>query len=462
MEQGLDLFEKQICGVHFWERVRFPLHRQILEQMGLSGQAHTSLERSSTNRLRSALRAAKNTFTRNPYLAPRADVCFFGSSRRKLHSDGKWWDIYCDPLIDALQRTNVCFEPAYLGTHLSPAKTPDLRYLDLLLYLAAVRRRLRRVRVFMSRKEVFLLQSIERQISKRFGMSIDLQQMVWRDLLSRKSLLPLVVQLLKRVRPKLVLLVCSYGKETFVEACNELGIPVVELQHGVIDRFHLGYSFPGSRATKRAFPDYLFLFGNYWRDAVDYPIPKDRVRSVGFPYLESELKKYTGIKKRGQVVFISQGTVGRELSKLAVDVSKRNDFPYVIVYKCHPGEYARWQRDYPWLAQSAVRVVASDTPPLYRLFAESNVQVGVNSTALFEGLAFGLGTLVVNLPGAEYMERIAQHGLADIVSSPEEVVDVIRQDRSWSQPDTSVLFEPNATQNALRAIDELLDGSRST
>jgi hypothetical protein len=33
-------------------------------------------------------------------------------------------------------------------------------------------------------------------------------------------------------------------KQTFVEACQAEGVPVVELQHGVVTNYHMGYSYP--------------------------------------------------------------------------------------------------------------------------------------------------------------------------------------------------------------------------
>jgi len=130
MEDELDLFDQQINGVYFWERIRFSLHHEILKRAGVVGQAHTRLERTAVNRSRSALRSLKNAFAKNPYLAPKSEILFLGSARRKLRSDEKWWDIYCDPIIDHLDRSYVYFESAYLNGHLTPAKTDNIWYLD--------------------------------------------------------------------------------------------------------------------------------------------------------------------------------------------------------------------------------------------------------------------------------------------------------------------------------------------
>ncbi len=53
--------------------------------------------------------------------------------------------------------------------------------------------------------------------------------------------------------------------------------------------------------------------------------------------------------KKKQIIFISQGITGKELSKKAVELSDNNN-GYKIIYKLHPGEFAEWDKEYPWLA----------------------------------------------------------------------------------------------------------------
>lgn len=460
MEDELDLFGQKMGDVYFWERIRFPLHQKIMRSTDLIGPAPARLERTISNSGRSALRSLRNGFIKNPYLAPKSEVLFLGSARRKLGDDGKWWDIYCDPIIDHLNRSYVYFENPYLVGHLKPARTQCIKYLDLPLYLAAVRRKIGLVRVSLSKSDVRLLKAIQVKLQERFRVRIDVEGMVYRDLLLRKSLLPGYQALLKKVAPRIAVLVCSYGRETFVEACKTTGIPVVELQHGTISAYHLGYSFPGDNRTKRIFPDFLFLFGDFWKEGVDYPIPQERVFSVGYPYLESEAEKYSALEQKDQLVFISQRGNGKAISKFAVRLSREKDSPLEIVYKLHPGEYLRWRKDYPWLAEADIQVVADDEIPLYQLFAESRIQVGVNSTAIVEGLRFGLKTFLLDLPGVEHMERLVSRGTAAIVSSVGEIVKKAKG-KSFPRVEIANFFKPNASKNVINVLEKLFGSSLS-
>ena len=50
-------------------------------------------------------------------------------------------------------------------------------------------------------------------------------------------------RVLARVRPKLVFVTCWYATESMacILACNELGIPSIDIQHG-IQEFHVAYA----------------------------------------------------------------------------------------------------------------------------------------------------------------------------------------------------------------------------
>jgi hypothetical protein len=245
--------------------------------------------------------------------------------------------------------------------------------------------------------------------------------------------------------------VVSYGKHTFLEACSDLGITTVELQHGTPDANHLGYSFCGSR-TKETFPDYFFSWGEFWSDLIEFPIPDENVISVGYPYLEQRVQRYANVESNGQILFLSQGTIGEQLSKFAVKVAEHPDIDHEIVYKLHPGEYDRWQDVYPWLADTPVTVIDENQPPLYQLFAESTAQVGVYSTAVYEGLCFGLEAYLYDCPDVEKIQVLLDEGVATLVSEPEALSSVGDGSVGF---DREKFFASDATENIAAALSRI-------
>ena len=458
MENELDLFSKKIGNVYFWELVRFNVFRQITEVTKIYGQGHTKLDVNSKVRRNYVLNAIKNLFRKNPFLTSKCDILFWGSPRRKLMEDQLWWDIHNDPVIESLEDAYECLliEPSLHNSHFSPAKTAHIRYLDIVLFLGTILIKTKLVRFCLSKTEENKLGEIERQINDWFNTRIDLKKAVTSRLLERKSILPLYTFLIKKISPKVVVITVSYGNKIIIEACRKLDIPVVELQHGAgIGRYHLGYSFPDEFTKTITFPDYFLAFGDFWKDRSKYPIEKHRIFNVGYPFLEMETRKYAQVSKKDQVVFISGGHIGEKMSRFAVELKARRDFPLDIVYKLHPGEYARWNREYPWLVNSGVIIVDDDSVPLYKLLAQSRALIGVNSTVIYEGLAFGLRTFLLDLPGVEYMDELIASHSVNVVSTVNELVEKIRQP-GQQQMSAENFFKPNALENISNALDEII------
>ena len=454
LESDLDLFNWLIDDVPVWERIRFDVNKRILEDTGLLGAAH---ERDSSGSLRAAiadmLRAAS---TRNPYLTPAADVAFFTHPRRKRLGDGQWWNVHCDPVIERLGCDVAVLESGREHGHRRPARTDDLRYLDPIERLADLRRRFAADWSFAAR-DAERIEGLEEAIRERFGIDVDVTEMVSHSLSSRRQLRPSYEELLERIDPDVVVITVSYGRERAIqiEACKRRRVPVIELQHGVINPYHVGYSFPGPSREKWMFPDYLLVYGSFWRDTVEYPIPDERVLPVGYPFLESQRPTGGGSVERERIVFVSQGTIGEQLSRFAAALADEPRFETDIVYKLHPAEVAQYPESDPWLAAADVEVADGSDRSLYELFEASTAQVGVYSTAVYEGLLFGLRTYLLDLPGSIKLRALVDEDVATPVASVTDLVNAERSTRGTTSFDTSRIFEPTALEAVPRAIEQI-------
>lgn len=84
-EEELDLFNRTIRDVYFWNLIRFPVYRRLSSQTGLYGQAHTTHNVSSrAAKVKHVLQGAKNLFHKNPYLNRKCDLLFFGPTLFKI------------------------------------------------------------------------------------------------------------------------------------------------------------------------------------------------------------------------------------------------------------------------------------------------------------------------------------------------------------------------------------------
>ena len=452
LEANIDAFDLRVDGIPIWERIRRIVYREINQQKG-DGQAHTNIDDGLNDYIEGVKLWTRNLFRRNPFFTETADVMFVGHPRRKKEDDDYWWDIYCDPIHESCNFDAVHFEKPYLLQHRQPSKTENIRYLDLIHFSGTIQRKLGFHKVELSNNKRQKIEEIEQEIATHFGIQVNIEDIIVDSLQKRRSLLWLYSQLLKRVKPEIVVVVVSYGKETIIEACKNQEIPVVELQHGVIHDRHFGYSYPGSR-TKEMFPDYLFTFGDFWKDNVEFPIPNDRVLSVGYPYLEQTKRKYEDVQLKNQILFISQGNIGKKLSKFALKVDQHPEIKHEVVYKLHPGEYDRWMDEYPWLVDADFEVVDNPNRQLYQLFAESKVQIGVGSTAIYEGLCFDLETYVYDCSGSDILEPLVNHEVANRISSINQLIPLLG--KKEGDFNCEYFFSPNASERICNAIESLL------
>lgn len=425
IETRHDLFNLRIQGVFMWDYMRFPIWQEILRSCGLAGVAHLQKSNSRYAKFTKSKNISKYTILRNPMLIGKCDYLFLapGASRRKKEGVGKLVDIYCDPIIDHLGADNcLLIEPPMSdGAHHKRNKTKrwaSTAIVDLALIAAS---RTGRNKLELKNEEERTLEELEFSIRNEFNLAtIELKPLFLNQLAARKIALPIIKRWLNKLQPRAVFIVCSYyGREIYIEACRELAIPIIELQHGTISPYHLGYSYPEGTQKVLA-PDYFFSFGRYWEESVNLPMKSEHVRTLGYPYMDATLPRAVGAKKK-QIVFISQGTIGLKLSHFAVRLKQFIPSDWKIIVKLHPGEIPDWASHYPELAASEIEVIAKNGRCLYELLAESSVQIGVYSTAIYEGLALECKTYLVNLDLVEYMQPLLDRCYCTLVDEPEEI-----------------------------------------
>ncbi|TCC19695.1 hypothetical protein [Kribbella speibonae] len=242
-------------------------------------------------------------------------------------------------------------------------------------------------------------------LEKLTGVRVPIGALLAREVPKHLRLRALYRALLKKHRITTVFLVVAYFHQHIVGAARDLGIRVVELQHGAISPFHLGYSYPGQPVVADQ-PDELWCFGSYWTDVADLPAGM-RTEVMGAPFLPPP-----GPKNPRRVVFLSQGTVGTELVEVADAVAK--EYPELeVLYRLHPSEH-------PYPIPPGVQLSTGGST--LDLLATATYQVGVSTTALFEGMALGCRTAVADLPGHEYLAPAIAKGHALLMQDPGQLI----------------------------------------
>ncbi len=442
LEAEHNLLDFEMGGVKIWQYLRMRIYYELARKVGVLDAPHLSRP-SLWGRVAGRLSQLRSSLLHNPFIGTRpTDVVVVDGARSSLLA-GQWVDVYTHYLLQDFERQGrsyLVLERPYAGGHVR-RNSARRKHLDVVLLKAALRERFGRYRPTAAERS--RTATIGRALHDAFGVDVGLARHFAYAVFQFQATNRLYRKLLARLRPSIVYVVAAYSyMGALIRAAKDAGSEVVEIQHGVFSRFHLGYSFPGRKTPLAYFPDKLLTWGPFWSDLIEWPIAKDNVLATGFPHFHHMRDTCASMARRPRsILVLSQGAIGRRLADWMASCIDQLD-GFTVVYKLHPSEYARW-RDYPGLLRLAERpnvTIADRDVDLYRLFAESEYQVGVFSTAVYEGIGMGCRTVLMDLPGVEYMEKLVERNLAVLHRHGESLRDSLARADSLSTTGAHDLF----------------------
>lgn len=473
LEKDNNLFDYEIQGFKYWHYIRFSVFQEILKQVDNVGLAHTSLEKEKYfKRFYLKLKQLPNFLFKNPiWFLKEKDLIILNSSRRV--KNGKYFEcLYTDILINHTNYSYYVFENPILEKHFKPIGTRNIRYLDYITFRVAIYKEFMRkfIRFSISETDKEQVLKIINLINALFNIYLDEKRiihLVENVVLAYNESKKYYKKILDKVKPKVIIQLASYSFDRYLinEIAKKRGIPVIELQHGTMGKYHVAYNF-AEKMDLPTFPDYIFLFGQFWKDNTRLPIDDSKIKVVGWPYYEQKIKTYkrnNEVKSaRKNILFISQGTVGKELSKAAINLADKIDLSrYQITYKLHPGEYTRWKNEYPWLVNSNMEIIDNNEHDMHYYFAKSDVQIGVYSTAIYEGIGYGLRTFIYKLYGHETMEELYKNGYAVLFESIDElIVNLEEENEKIEYQDLSYFWKDNSINNIRNELKKIIQGGK--
>lgn len=434
-EEKYNLLQKKIDGYYYWRHHRFQIYQEIQEKKTHNASADLVLPKVTVKdravRLMNKFVIGKR---KNPLLFKgRCDVLVLNHERR-MYIDGLYRPIYFESILKDVKNFMILEPPNMLQQHYSPISYErETYYTDLMEGMVTLYCKTHTYENKLLREE---LDKIFIELANYLSVNFDVEKLksyilrsAWEYPMRKKY----YEKILNKCKPKVILEVVSYNRDQMIvnELAKKQGIPTLELQHGTMGRYHIAYNYSGKKDFPQ-FPDKVLLFSKYWKNVTRLPQKDENILVTGYPYMEEMVRKYKTNKKpkKNTILFISQKPIGRDLSKFAVallDKLKREKEEYRIIYKLHPAECPSWEEDLPELytMRNEIEVISDSSVGIYQLFSESTTQIGVYSTAIFEGLAFGLKTYILDAPGKEYMQDLYQKGYAQLVEKPDEINDEV-------------------------------------
>jgi len=258
------------------------------------------------------------------------------------------------------------------------------------------------------------------------------------------------------------------------QACRELNIPSIELQHGIITKYHAGYVKVTESENRDCVPEYILTYGDEFTDIIRKGslFEREKVVTVGFPYLE-EVKKSPPVvndrlndfvsKFTTTILVTSQWTVAEELKNFFIELSeklKKINMDVGIVFKPHPRDW----RNYSDIEKIENMFIANKYDDIYEILKVIDIHSTAYSTSGLEALAFGKPNIFIDVGKTTIEEiiKVIDNKTSFLVSSTQEYVTkmeyIVSHYESLSKKaikKSEIFFKPNAKKNIERFLKSI-------
>ena len=468
VEKEYGLVEDEIEGFAYWTYFRCDLKWDLERLVDHCEEMYVHPKFSFVKKTKARLGMLRYAICNSRIPKGEHDVLIL-NHERKVWREDHYECIYTDQIASQYSES-VVLERPYFQQHSRPVQTQNLVYTDYIELKAMTNFYFHNF--ILKRKSADVRKRIRERIEEPLKKICEVYQVDYNiDNILDKMVCGYYLyhvkksefeRIIKKVKPKVIIEVVGYHFDCML--INELGreyqIPTIELQHGATGDEHIPYNYAKNTQVKQ-FAQYFFAFSQFWIDAARYPLPKDHLVEVGFPYLDEkaeEIKRRISKTKPAIIVFISQPMIGERLADIAIGLNQLLDREeYRIVFKLHPGEYERWRERYSKLAKTDIEVVDNNRINLYELFAEAEYQIGAyGSTATFEGLEFDLRTYILREGASSMLKLLCEKKLSVFFDSAEELYQLISTDGN-NENKYVKFWKKDALGNMKREINAIIE-----
>jgi hypothetical protein len=393
--------EIEINGVYLWEVIRMKLFNEIITKLQILDKPHYTVPIKFKNKLKAFFYTLNNSIF-NTLPNKNFDTIIINHPRKILENNIRI-DIYTNELIKKLDSSNKKYAVLDVSLNWSKhwyKKDKNLYYYENIAFLSKILGTKYYIFNKFHNKE---FSNFLNRLYKEFpSIKSTIKKLVFNEYFTFKIYEKYYLTKLKKINLKELYFVIGYVHFPMVSAAKKLGINCIEIQHGIITKIDKYYSYKNIK--NRYFPDKILGFSKFWYNET-LPISEKDFLVEKNNYTKLSLSKYINYKKlNNQCIIIGQGTTNKSLIKLILN-NKNFLENYKVIFKLHPSNYTNWQNLYPDLVKlknsSMINIISNYNKNLHELLAESEFQIGVYSTAIFEGLHLGCKTIILKSNGYE-------------------------------------------------------------
>ncbi|GHV78824.1 hypothetical protein AGMMS49944_06150 [Spirochaetia bacterium] len=273
------------------------------------------------------------------------------------------------------------------------------------------------------------------------------------------------------IKPSKIYVVCYYDRYSMAAfyAAKEMGIPVIEVQHGLINKVHFAY-IANKLIEPNPYPDYLFCFSETFKNIVSSNIYKsESIFVTGRYYIDlikmRKEKNYNlFLKKHGKfkdkiIITVADNNLveidNKLLDMIKTMASSRSDIMYIYKPRIMTENY---------LYFSHPNVTIEEDLDVYQCMQNSHITTTVASTIAMESLVFGTPVILLNINNLAKMylsELFSPVNSVYYADTTEEylsyIPEVLSIDRSKVAVEGTCFYADNHAERIKEAIETIND-----
>jgi hypothetical protein len=374
---------------------------------------------------------------------------------------GKYYSRIVDTVIDALGEDNTLYISAPDPTHYPRKKV----YTKNAVSFTVIQLMIHLLSLFINKFTVEN-SSLINELKKRYKIHFN-ERETYSIFFSSLKIYKILFRIIK---PQLIFIKCYYCEymHPAIKAANELGIPTIEFQHGLISKEHPGYNI-NYVADASFFPTYLLSWGSKEQKLfIKSPVYNPKcVYPVGNYYIEYVLKNRNNIydkdyikkydRYRYRVGVTLQKTVEYELLQFISKTAELDNSICYFIIPRKPFNIKEHQIKYP----ENVFFILDKT--FYETMLYVDFHTTIYSSCAVEAPSFGVQNILVNFNNLSklYLEEILDdQSITRYVNSPEEYIQTTmrfqRLSRKKIQERNQSVIALGYRENVYKTISTLL------
>ena len=454
-EKKHNLFSKKISEFSFWGYIRFELNTKLTYSNNKKNE-NGFVKKRSLKDVFLFIKRLISGIIQSPYnINCENKILFLQSGISDTLTDGSKICRFTDLIIDEIPYNSQWVSDVLVS---NKNRHRIVKYNFEILRIPYYFASLIRYKYFSLKEELYKISNeISKYIYDDFNIEVSIDylfNLIYKAYIRHKFLLKAYKKFLKKANPKCIIYECYYTVDHMCinEAAREMEIDTIELQHGVADGAHIAYNFIEN--SKYLFlPSKVYFWGKYWMNSSRLPVNYCKKLVTGFPWYDYNVRNYKHVENNDNVcriLVLSQPTITDQLLNIIcelIDWFDTNNFKFNLIYKLHPAEYRNSNFIINKLKiKKNIKIINDSKISIYSLFANSDIQIGLNSAALFEGVYYNLKTYIFDSDvSREYMQVLVDKYDANYFSCSKELFNLISNFKfGFENTCENIFFEGNS------------------